>query len=131
MTLQGSLLSLFVIMNYMSPGHLPLGLWYWIPTRTVFYTVTTTNVTSVPSRRGNTDCVSLLCQQHTLVRFSDEKLDCISPSSCIYRPRPLPLNLTSPRASLDSSGGGSTESQYLSKSTNNQINIYFSKSRTQ
>jgi len=27
------------------------------------------------------------------------------------------------------SGGGSTESQYLSKSTNNQINIYFSKSR--
>jgi len=28
------------------------------------------------------------------------------------------------------SGGGSTESQYLSKSTNNQINIYFSKSRS-
>jgi len=27
------------------------------------------------------------------------------------------------------SGGGSTESQYLSKSTNTQINIYFSKSR--
>jgi len=27
------------------------------------------------------------------------------------------------------SGGGITESQYLSKSTNNQINIYFSKSR--
>jgi len=25
--------------------------------------------------------------------------------------------------------GGSTESQYLSKSTNNQINIYFSKSK--
>jgi len=29
-----------------------------------------------------------------------------------------------------SSGGGSTESQYLSKSTNNQINIYFSESRS-
>jgi len=28
------------------------------------------------------------------------------------------------------SGGGSTESQYLSESTNNQINIYFSKSRS-
>jgi len=28
------------------------------------------------------------------------------------------------------SGGGSTESQYLSKSTNNQINIYFSKGRS-
>jgi len=28
-----------------------------------------------------------------------------------------------------SSGGGSTESQYLSKSTNTQRNIYFSKSR--
>jgi len=27
-------------------------------------------------------------------------------------------------------GGGSTESQYLSKSPNNQINIYFSKSRS-
>jgi len=29
-----------------------------------------------------------------------------------------------------SSDGGSTESQYLSKSTNNQINIYFNKSRS-
>jgi len=29
-----------------------------------------------------------------------------------------------------SSGGGSTESQYFSKNTNNQINIYFSKSRS-
>jgi len=29
-----------------------------------------------------------------------------------------------------SSGGGSTEPQYLSKNTNNQINIYFSKSRS-
>jgi len=28
------------------------------------------------------------------------------------------------------SGGGSTESQYLSKNTNKQINIYFSKSRS-
>jgi len=28
------------------------------------------------------------------------------------------------------SGGGSAESQYLSKSTNNQMNIYFSKSRS-
>jgi len=28
------------------------------------------------------------------------------------------------------SGGGSTESQYLSKSTNTQINIYLSKSRS-
>jgi len=28
------------------------------------------------------------------------------------------------------SGGGSTESQYLSKSTNIQINIYFRKSRS-
>jgi len=28
------------------------------------------------------------------------------------------------------SGGGSTESQYLSKSTNTQINIYFSKRRS-
>jgi len=28
------------------------------------------------------------------------------------------------------SGGGNTESQYLSKSTNNQINIYFSRSRS-
>jgi len=31
---------------------------------------------------------------------------------------------------LLSSGGGSTESQYLSKSKNNQINIYSSKSRS-
>jgi len=31
---------------------------------------------------------------------------------------------------LMNSGGGSTDSQYLSKSTNTQINIYFSKSRS-
>jgi len=34
------------------------------------------------------------------------------------------------KSMLRTSGGGSTESRYLSKSTNNQINIYFSKSRS-
>jgi len=28
-----------VYMHYMSPGHLPLGLWFWIPSRTAFYIV--------------------------------------------------------------------------------------------
>jgi len=41
------------------------------------------------------------------------------------------FSLTANKTNLTAaSGGGSPESQYLSKSTNNQINIYFSKSRS-